>query len=55
MQHPIGWIKRRARRLMAFYGLTDRRLAVVEAAIDFKHLRGARRAHLKLIPGGRTC
>lgn len=31
----IGWIKRRARRLMRAFGIS-RRMAVADAAIDFR-------------------
>jgi hypothetical protein len=39
-QRPtLGWIKRRARRLMRFYGI-DRRLAIFDAATDYVAFTG---------------
>jgi len=50
MMRPLGWIKRRARRLMRFYGLTSRRVAVMEAAGDYRRFVGM---PLILVQGGR--
>jgi hypothetical protein len=41
MHRRIGWIKRRARRLMAFYGIS-RALAVLSARDDWKAFAGGR-------------
>lgn len=35
----LGWIKRRARRLERFYGIT-RKLAVFDARLDFLAFKG---------------
>jgi hypothetical protein len=40
--HPptrLGWIKRRARRLQKFYGIS-RKLAVYDARLDFFQFKG---------------
>jgi hypothetical protein len=43
-QRPtLGWIKRRARRLMRFYGI-DRRLAIFDAATDYVAFTGGAQA-----------
>lgn len=36
----LAWIKRRARRIQKFYGVS-RRLAIVDAALDFTLFIGA--------------
>lgn len=41
---PVGWIKRRARKLMHFYGLL-RVTAVTEALSDYQGLRGQQPHH----------
>lgn len=37
----LGWIKRRARRLEKFYGIT-RKLAVFDARLDYLMIQGGR-------------
>lgn len=37
----LGWIKRRARRLEKFYGIS-RKLAVFDARVDYLHFLGGR-------------
>lgn len=49
----LTWIKRRARRLQRFYGIT-RRLAVFDAAQDYAYFNGTpSRPQLTVVHGGR--
>jgi len=54
--HPhrpaLAWIKRRARRLERFYGIT-RRLAIFDAWRDHIDFTGGQPRRLVLIPGGK--
>lgn len=49
---PLGWIKRRARRLQKFYGIT-RRIAVFDAWRDYAEFCLWQSAHLVSVPGGK--
>lgn len=50
----LAWIKRRARRLQAAYGIS-RRLAVFDAWRDFiDFTTPVPHAHLVLVPGGKA-
>lgn len=42
---PLGWIKRRARRIQRLYGV-DRRAAIHDAHVDYVAFTGLRDAHL---------
>lgn len=50
---PLGWIKRRARRLQKFYGVT-RRIAVFDARRDYAEFCLGQPAHLVSITGGKA-
>lgn len=47
----LTWIKRRARRLMRFYGV-NRRFAIADAALDYSYFVGP--PTLTVIEGGRA-
>ena len=49
----LTWIKKRARRLMRFYGV-DRRFAIADAAADYSYFVGPTRPTLTVINGGRA-
>ncbi|SIR05830.1 hypothetical protein [Pseudacidovorax sp. RU35E] len=48
----LAWIKRRARRLMRFYGI-DRRMAIADAHRDYIDFVLPGGAHLTAVRGGR--
>lgn len=53
-QRPrLAWIKRRARRLMSFYGV-QRRVAISDAAEDYSYFVGPSRPKFTVINGGRA-
>lgn len=49
----LTWIKRRARRLMRFYGV-KRRFAIADAAMDYTYFVGPAQPTLTVINGGRA-
>lgn len=49
----LQWVKRRARRLMKFYGI-GRRLAIADASRDYIDFVCPGGAHLTVISGGRS-
>ncbi|MGE0333199.1 MAG: hypothetical protein AB7P37_21170 [Ramlibacter sp.] len=48
----LGWIKRRARRLQRFYGVT-RRLAIFDAWRDYMDFTAGRTTRLVVLTGGK--
>lgn len=51
-RQPLAWVKRRARRLQRFYGIT-RRLAIFDAWCDYSQFCLGHGAHLTSLPGGK--